>query len=84
MTDSAIAVAKSELRAELRRRRRALSPRFRRQAALAVARHARRWLRPGHTLAAYLTTGSELDTRQPRCSAAASSGRVSSSLPLVR
>ena len=35
MTDSAIAVAKSELRAELRRRRRALSPRFRRQAALA-------------------------------------------------
>lgn len=63
MTDSAIAMAKSELRAELRRRRRALSPRFRRQAALAVARHARRWLRPGHTLAAYLTSGSELDTR---------------------
>ena len=60
MTDTPIALAKSELRAELRRRRRALSPRFRRQAALAVARHARRWLRPGHTLAAYLTSGSEL------------------------
>jgi 5-formyltetrahydrofolate cyclo-ligase len=54
---------KTALRAELRRRRLALSPRYRRQAALALARYCRRWLRREHTLAAYLSHGSEIDTR---------------------
>ena len=64
---------KTALRAELRRRRLALSPRYRRQAALALARHCRRWLRREHTLAAYLSHGSEIDTR-PLLSAARARG----------
>lgn len=64
---------KIALRAELRRRRLALSLRDRRQAALALARHCRRWLRREHTLAAYLGHGSELDPR-PLLAAARSRG----------
>lgn len=51
---------KIALRRELRRLRVELGPAYRDAAAHALVRHARRWLRRGKRLGAYISTGSEL------------------------
>lgn len=52
---------KRALRAELRRRRLALSAAFSRRVAARVAVSAGRWLAPGRRVAVYIAAGSELD-----------------------
>jgi 5-formyltetrahydrofolate cyclo-ligase len=64
---------KIAMRRELRRLRVELGPAYRDAAAHALVRHARRWLRRGKRLGAYIATGSELSLK-PLIEAARISG----------
>ncbi|SMC21174.1 5-formyltetrahydrofolate cyclo-ligase [Andreprevotia lacus DSM 23236] len=58
---SALSNDKSLLRSQLRQRRKAVPAALRVRAARVLARLARRWLRPGLRVAAYMAVGSEID-----------------------